>query len=106
MDHPGSVIIVGVGPFISMSLARRLAAAGWNVALLSRSQEKLNIFAAELEKTKKPGAKIVTRAVDAANPQELVQALEEIKQKLDAIDVLCYNAARVGKILDPGVITK
>jgi NAD(P)-dependent dehydrogenase (short-subunit alcohol dehydrogenase family) len=92
-----SIIIVGVGPFISTSLARRLAIEGWNIALLSRSQDKLLDLAEELSKHKTSDAKIFTKAVDAGNAAALVQALEESKSELGSVDVVCYNAARVGE---------
>jgi short-subunit dehydrogenase len=92
-----SIIIVGVGPFISTSLARRLAIEGWNIALLSRSQDKLLDLAEELSKHKTSDAKIFTKAVDAGNAAALLQALEESKSELGMVDVVCYNAARVGE---------
>jgi short-subunit dehydrogenase len=91
-----SIVIVGVGPFISYSLASKLANEGWNIALLSRSQEKLDTLAKVL-KNKHSNAKIVTKAVDAGDANALLQALSKVKTELGSVDVLCYNAARVGK---------
>ena len=65
MSSARSIIIVGVGPFISTSLARRLAVEGWNIALLSRSHDKLRALAEELNKQKAENAKILVKAVDA-----------------------------------------
>jgi len=47
---------------MSTSLAHRLAIDGWNVALLSRSQDKLRTLAEELSKHKASNAKIFTKA--------------------------------------------
>jgi short-subunit dehydrogenase len=96
MMEPRSIIIVGVGPFISSSLAHRLATEGWNIALLSRSQDKLLALAEELDKHKAPNAKLVTKVVDAGDPPALLKALEECKNEMGAVDVICYNAAKVG----------
>jgi short-subunit dehydrogenase len=96
MTNSRSIIIVGVGPFISYSLAYKLAAQGWSMALLSRSQEKLDTLAKAL-KDKHPNASIVTEAVDAGDANAFLKALSKAKKELGSIDVLCYNAARVGK---------
>ena len=95
MAESRSVIIVGVGPFMSSSLAHRLAAQNWKIALLSRSQEKLDTLAKAL-KGKHPNASISTDAVDAGDADGLLKALSKAKEGLGAVDVLCYNAARVG----------
>lgn len=96
MTDSRSIIIVGVGPFISYSLANKLAAQGWKLALLSRSQEKLDAVAEAL-KDKHQNAKIVTQAVNAGDANALLHALSRAKAELGSVDVLCYNAARVGK---------
>ena len=90
-----SIIVVGVGPFISSSLAHKLAAKGWKIALLSRSQEKLDALAKAL-KDKHPHASILTDTVDAGDADALLAALSKAKEGLGSVDVLCYNAARVG----------
>lgn len=95
MASSPSIIIVGVGPFISTSLATKLAAQGWKIALLSRSQEKLDSLAKAL-KNQHPNTIVVTEAVDVADVGAFLQALSTAKDELGSVDVLCYNAARVG----------
>ena len=97
MSTSRSIIIVGVGPLISTSLARKLAVERWSIALLSRSHDKLRALAEELNKQKAANAKILVKAVDAGDAPALLQALEESKNELGSVDVVCYNAARVGK---------
>ena len=82
---------------MSSSLAHRLAAQGWKIALLSRSQDKLDALAKAL-KDKHPDVTVVTHAVDAGDVNALLHSLSETKAELTSIDVLCYNAARVGKL--------
>jgi len=96
MADSRSVIIVGVGPLISSSLAHRLAALGWKIALLSRSQDKLDALAKAL-KDKHPDVTVVTHVVDAGDVNVFLHALSETKTELGSVDALCYNAARVGK---------
>ena len=95
MADSRSIIIVGVGPFISSALAHRLAAQNWKIALLSRSQEKLETSAGAL-KDKHPNATILTETVDAGDSSGFSKALSRAKERLGSVDVLCYNAARVG----------
>ena len=95
MSQSHSIIIVGVGPFISSSLARKLAGLGWNIALISRSHAKLDRLAKELE-TQHGKGKVVTFSADAGDASKLTKALEDASSALGPIDVLCYNAARVG----------
>jgi short-subunit dehydrogenase len=91
-----SIIIVGVGPFISASLARRLASKGWNIALLSRSAETSSSLAKELKEAS-PNIRIITKSVDAGDAGALLEKLSEAKKELGQVDVVCYNAGRVGE---------
>jgi short-subunit dehydrogenase len=79
MADSRSIIIVGVGPFISHSLAYRLAALGWKIALLSRSQEKLNTLAEAL-KNKHPNTSILTEVIDAGDANAFLQAVIEVEK--------------------------
>lgn len=91
-----SIIIVGVGPFMYPSLSRKLAAQGWDIALISRSEDKLDLVLHKLQEEGSTG-KTVARAADAREPKELREALNWAKAELNGnVDVLCYNAARVG----------
>ncbi|PWB80322.1 MAG: oxidoreductase, partial [Methylocystaceae bacterium] len=80
-----AALIVGAGPGISASLARRLAAAGLKIGLAARNTEKLATLAAET------GAE--TFAVDAADPSAVARLFEDAEARLGEIDVVVYNAA-------------
>ena len=77
--------ILGVGPGNGCALARRFAAGGYEIALLSRSQDKLDHYAAQLG-----GA--ATFACDARDPDSLRAALAAVADGPGPVDVLCYNA--------------
>ncbi|PYH79254.1 NAD(P)-binding protein [Aspergillus uvarum CBS 121591] len=92
-----NIIIVGVGSLMSKSLALWLASLGWNIALVSRSEQSLSAIASEVREAQKtPSAKVLYRTADAGEPSSLKAALEWCLQELGGpLDVLCYNAARV-----------
>ena len=66
MAQPRSIIIVGVGLLISPSLARKVAALEWSIALISRSQARFDGMALELTKQRSNG-KFVSFAADAGD---------------------------------------
>ena len=94
----GSIIIVGVGPFVSLSLTRRLASLGWRIALISRSEEKLEMVAkAAKSAISSSEAPIFCQIADAGDPAQLMKALDRSRETLGSVDCVLYNAARVGK---------
>lgn len=94
-----SAIIVGAGPFISLSLAKSLAEKSYNIGLISRTASKLQEYASEIEK-QFSSVKVVVHAADAGESEGLTKALDAVKAKLGEPDILCYNAARVGMFND------
>lgn len=95
-----TVLIVGAGPGISASLARRLAALGVKVALAARDVDKLKGLADET------GA--MTFAVDASDPAAVARLFLDTERLLAEPDVVIYNASsRVsGRLadLDPAAV--
>ena len=80
-----SALIVGAGPGISGSVARRLAQAGLKVALAARDPAKLEALAAET------GA--ATFAADASDPQAVERLFAEADARIGEPDVVLYNAS-------------
>jgi len=78
--------VLGVGPGNGIALARRFAAGGYDIALLSRSPEKLEMFADQLE------VEAQTFTCDARDPQSIETAFGELTEKMGPVDVLCFNA--------------
>ena len=78
--------VLGVGPGNGAALARRFAAGGYDIALLSRSQEKLDMFARQLD----VGAQ--TFPCDARDPDSMAAAFSSLRESMGPVDVLCYNA--------------
>ncbi|OBT71222.1 hypothetical protein VF21_09890 [Pseudogymnoascus sp. 05NY08] len=88
------IIIVGAGPFISRSLTHYLASQNWRIVLISRTEKKLQAYAAETAKLCPSAPPVLTRTADASDPANLLAALDWAASQLDGkVDVLCYNAA-------------
>ena len=77
--------VVGIGPMNGASLARKFAAEGYGVALLSRSTDFSRDLAAELGSAK-------AYACDVSDPAAVEVAFKSVAEDLGDIDVLVYNA--------------
>lgn len=78
-------VIAGVGPGNGLSLGKRFAAAGYEVALLARSETKL----AEISK-QVPGSR--TFVCDVTDESSVTGTFEAIAGQLGGIDTFIYNA--------------
>ncbi len=81
--------VVGVGPGLGASVARRFA-AGYAVALVARRAEYLNQVAAEIQKE---GHEALAVPADAGNSAEIANAFKTIRERLGDPEVMVYNAA-------------
>ncbi len=81
-------VIIGAGPGVGASVARRLGAAGYDVALLARSVGHLGELGAELQAS---GVTTGWAQVDIADSAALASAIERFGGHLGRIDVLHYN---------------
>jgi NAD(P)-dependent dehydrogenase (short-subunit alcohol dehydrogenase family) len=88
---PGSIII-GVGPGIGRSVARRFAREGLPVGVLARSDATVEAALAALD-----GAGVATYGAraDAADEHSLRAGLDAIVDRLGVPDALVYNAALI-----------
>ncbi|KAJ3141462.1 hypothetical protein HK100_006472 [Physocladia obscura] len=85
------IVIAGYGPGISASVARKFASLGYTkIALLSRTQTKLDTAAAELVATYNITAKGF--AVDLADPPAVQTVLATVRENLaGTIGILFWN---------------
>jgi len=79
------VLIVGVGPGLSASLARLAARQGMAVALAARKTQKLDALAKE--------TKARVYACDAAEPAEVERLFGAVERDLGAPNWVVYNAS-------------
>ena len=77
--------IVGIGPGNGEALARKFSKEGYQLALCSRTQGRIEAVAKEFS-----GAKAFV--YDAANPAAAGPVFERIQQELGPVDVLVFNA--------------
>jgi len=85
MDFPySSALIVGTGPGISASLARRLAGFGVKIALAARNVQKLDALIRDT------GAQAF--AADAANPQSVARLFDQVRDRIGEPEIVVYNA--------------
>ncbi|MGH8283758.1 MAG: SDR family NAD(P)-dependent oxidoreductase [Gammaproteobacteria bacterium] len=78
-------VVIGVGPGNGAALARRFASEGYSLALLARSNDFTDKFAAELGEAR-------AYACDASDPETIKDAFARIRKEQGDVDVLVYNA--------------
>ena len=93
-----TIAIIGAGPGLGLASARRFGAEGFNVALLSRTQEHVDALAAELA-----DAGITARgyAADVRDPESLNAALARTAEELGAVEILQYSPVPSKEYLRP-----
>lgn len=82
------VLVVGAGPGVSGSLARRCADEGYDVALLGHDQQVLDELAADLERR---GATVGHACVDVTDEQATRDAVRRFGEHTGRIDVVHFN---------------
>uniref|UniRef100_A0A1D1Z8K4 3-oxoacyl-[acyl-carrier-protein] reductase FabG n=1 Tax=Anthurium amnicola TaxID=1678845 RepID=A0A1D1Z8K4_9ARAE len=85
----GVAAIVGVGPKLGRSVARKFAQEGYTVAILSRDLEKLSAVAEEIAWEAK--AQVFAIRIDCSESQSVREAFEGVLS-LGFVEVLVYNA--------------
>ena len=89
MSEGQVAIITGAGRGIGRAIATAFAAAGWRVALVSRSEEQLETVAAEIRAA---GGTAVPVAADVTTPEACHQMVAQVSGELGAPDLLLNNA--------------
>lgn len=84
-----SIIIVGMGPGLSLGIAHKFGSEGYKIGMTSRSAEKLAAYSDELNNARIENFYV---AADAGDEQALKAALRHLVEKLGTVDVLVYNA--------------
>ncbi|KAG2449780.1 hypothetical protein HYH02_005304 [Chlamydomonas schloesseri] len=89
-DQKRVIAVCGYGPGISNSVAELWASHGFSVALLSRTQARLDHGAKEIGAK---GGHAKGYAVDLAKPEDVKAVLRRVSQELGAVTVLFWNPA-------------
>ncbi|XP_059645482.1 uncharacterized protein LOC132287035 [Cornus florida] len=85
----GIAAIVGVGPKLGRSIARKFAHEGYTVAILARDLERLSRFADEIAREEK--AQVFAIRIDCSDSRSIREAFEGVLS-LGFVEVLVYNA--------------
>jgi short-subunit dehydrogenase len=93
-----AIAIVGAGTGLGAAVARRFGAEGHSIALISRSQERLDRLAQELSSD---GLTARGYAANVRYPGSLVDALDRATQDLGPIEILGYSPLPQKEFLRP-----
>lgn len=85
---PRVIVVVGAGPGIGASVARRFGRDGYDVALLARSAPALERLAGELQGA---GVTVGWTPLDITDSEALTAAVTRFGEHLGRIDVLHFN---------------
>ena len=94
-----TLVIVGAGPGLGFSLAKKFGNKGFGVALIARHQGHLDELVTSLTQQ---NIKVAGFAADVTNEQELTEAFAQIEESLGQVDALIYNAA----VIEPASATE
>lgn len=83
-----TIVVVGAGPGVSGSVARRFVREGYDVALLGNEEEPLALLAQELTEL---GATVRTAVTDVTDTVSASTALRDLAKPGGAVDVLHFN---------------
>jgi short-subunit dehydrogenase len=82
--------VVGMGPGVSLAVARRFGMAGYRIAMVARRKEKLAEFTGQLGRA---GISASGFEGDCGDETSLNKSFEEIKAQMGTPEVLVYNAS-------------
>lgn len=89
MDNSKTAVIVGAGPGLGASVAKRFAREGYTAALVARSTEKLEEIRADIESG---GQKALSFSADVTSQEEIWDTFNKIDEQTGEVEVLVYNA--------------
>jgi len=98
----GTAIITGAGSGIGAATAKRLAATGWNVALVGRRADLLNQVAADIRKT---GGRSLPLPFDLSESETAKTVVDRTAENFGDVDALVNNAAVI-KVLQIADFTR
>lgn len=88
-----SVVVLGVGPGLGMSIAHRFGREGRKVALVSRTAERHPGYVAELDEA---GVEARAFTADVRDRARLLSTVDEIVDLLGPVEVVYYGPADLG----------
>ncbi|MFN0048945.1 MAG: SDR family NAD(P)-dependent oxidoreductase [Cytophagales bacterium] len=97
-----NILIVGMGPGLSLGIAEKFGKEGFQIGMISRSEAKLAGFKMHLQSL---GVNSAFAVADVSDTNQLLNAIRNIKTQIGKIDILQYNAvdARMKFLMDETV---
>ena len=92
-------VVLGVGPGLGATVARRFAREGFAVGLMARGEESL---AAAREEVEGSGGTALSVAADATDAASVASAFDRVREELGEPEIFVYNAGafQMGGILE------
>lgn len=84
-----TIVVVGFGPGISTSVARKFGSEGFSVALVGRNEERL---ASGVEALGARGISAASFPADAGDPAAIREAVAKARKELGPVSVIHWNA--------------
>lgn len=91
MPFRQNVLITGASSGLGEEMARQFAALGHDLALCARRTERLATLREEIL-TAYPGVRVVTKALDVTDDEQVFTVFEEFRAELGTIDRVVVNA--------------
>jgi NAD(P)-dependent dehydrogenase (short-subunit alcohol dehydrogenase family) len=83
-----TIAVIGAGPGLGLSIAKRFGREGFTVGLISRTQKNLDALTADLQTNGIEAAGFTADVTDAA---ALGEALDQITERFGRVDVLSFS---------------
>jgi NAD(P)-dependent dehydrogenase (short-subunit alcohol dehydrogenase family) len=98
-DATKVAVVLGIGPALGSSVARRFAREGYAVALMARRTEEVEPVGRAIAEA---GGQALPLTADATRPDSVAAAFRAVRDQLGAPDVFVYNAGafEMGGILE------
>jgi len=91
--HPGTAVIVGVGTGFGHAVARKLAEAGHDLALLTRNADGLEPLCHELRQF---GVHVESYGMDATHETDVAEAFQEVLRRFECPALVIYSLQEFG----------
>jgi NADP-dependent 3-hydroxy acid dehydrogenase YdfG len=97
-----TIIIIGMGPGLSLGIAEKFGAEGFTVGMISRNKEKLQSYTEHLTTR---NIESHFEEADVADTAQLLHALQKLRIKTNGVDLMIYNAVdyRMKPILEENI---